>query len=72
MNGARREERGLQAASTSDGRARIKEFKQVLVREVKRRERRAPLFFRVENFPMLGTGKLDLRGVKETAAKLAN
>ena len=28
-------------------------------------------FFRVENFPMLGTGKLDLRGVKETAAKLA-
>ena len=22
-------------------------------------------------FPMLGTGKLDLRGVKETAAKLA-
>jgi acyl-[acyl-carrier-protein]-phospholipid O-acyltransferase/long-chain-fatty-acid--[acyl-carrier-protein] ligase len=28
-------------------------------------------FFRVEQFPMLGTGKLDLRGVKETAAKLA-
>jgi acyl-[acyl-carrier-protein]-phospholipid O-acyltransferase/long-chain-fatty-acid--[acyl-carrier-protein] ligase len=28
-------------------------------------------FFRVENFPMLGTGKLDLRSVKETAAKLA-
>ena len=28
-------------------------------------------FFRVENFPMLGTGKLDLRGVKETVAKLA-
>ena len=28
-------------------------------------------FYRVENFPMLGTGKLDLRGVKETAAKLA-
>ena len=28
-------------------------------------------FRRVENFPMLGTGKLDLRGVKEMAAKLA-
>jgi acyl-[acyl-carrier-protein]-phospholipid O-acyltransferase/long-chain-fatty-acid--[acyl-carrier-protein] ligase len=28
-------------------------------------------FYRVENFPMLGTGKLDMRGVKETAAKLA-
>jgi acyl-[acyl-carrier-protein]-phospholipid O-acyltransferase/long-chain-fatty-acid--[acyl-carrier-protein] ligase len=28
-------------------------------------------FFRVENFPMLGTGKLDLRGVKETAAKFS-
>jgi acyl-[acyl-carrier-protein]-phospholipid O-acyltransferase/long-chain-fatty-acid--[acyl-carrier-protein] ligase len=28
-------------------------------------------FFRVENFPMLGTGKLDLRGVKELAARLA-
>ncbi|HTB84959.1 MAG TPA: acyl-[ACP]--phospholipid O-acyltransferase [Candidatus Sulfotelmatobacter sp.] len=28
-------------------------------------------FFHVEQFPMLGTGKLDLRGVKETAAKLA-
>jgi len=25
----------------------------------------------VESFPMLGTGKLDLRGVKEMAAKLA-
>jgi acyl-[acyl-carrier-protein]-phospholipid O-acyltransferase / long-chain-fatty-acid--[acyl-carrier-protein] ligase len=29
-------------------------------------------FFRVENFPMLGTGKLDLRGVKEMAAKLVS
>jgi acyl-[acyl-carrier-protein]-phospholipid O-acyltransferase/long-chain-fatty-acid--[acyl-carrier-protein] ligase len=28
-------------------------------------------FFRVENFPLLGTGKLDLRGVKEMAARLA-
>ena len=28
-------------------------------------------FFRVDNFPLLGTGKLDLRSVKETAAKLA-
>jgi len=28
-------------------------------------------FYRVENFPMLGTGKLDMRGVKETAAWLA-
>ncbi|HEX7653977.1 MAG TPA: AMP-binding protein, partial [Verrucomicrobiae bacterium] len=28
-------------------------------------------FFKVEQFPMLGTGKLDLRGVKETAGKLA-
>jgi len=32
---------------------------------------KADAFHRVENFPMLGTGKLDLRGVKETAAKLA-
>ena len=32
---------------------------------------KADAFFRVENFPMLGTGKLDLRGVKETAARLA-
>jgi acyl-[acyl-carrier-protein]-phospholipid O-acyltransferase / long-chain-fatty-acid--[acyl-carrier-protein] ligase len=32
---------------------------------------KAESFFRVENFPMLGTGKLDLRGVKETAARLA-
>jgi acyl-[acyl-carrier-protein]-phospholipid O-acyltransferase/long-chain-fatty-acid--[acyl-carrier-protein] ligase len=28
-------------------------------------------FFRVENFPMLGTGKLDLRKVRETATQLA-
>jgi acyl-[acyl-carrier-protein]-phospholipid O-acyltransferase/long-chain-fatty-acid--[acyl-carrier-protein] ligase len=28
-------------------------------------------FHRVENFPLLGTGKLDLRGVKELAVKLA-
>jgi acyl-[acyl-carrier-protein]-phospholipid O-acyltransferase/long-chain-fatty-acid--[acyl-carrier-protein] ligase len=28
-------------------------------------------FYGVEKFPMLGTGKLDLRGVKEMAAKLA-
>ena len=32
---------------------------------------KADAFYRVENFPMLGTGKLDLRAVKETAAKLA-
>jgi acyl-[acyl-carrier-protein]-phospholipid O-acyltransferase / long-chain-fatty-acid--[acyl-carrier-protein] ligase len=32
---------------------------------------RADQFFQVENFPMLGTGKLDLRKVKETAAVLA-
>ena len=32
---------------------------------------RADQFFRVEEFPMLGTGKLDLRKVKETAAQLA-
>ena len=32
---------------------------------------KADAFHRVEHFPMLGTGKLDLRGVKETAAKLA-
>lgn len=32
---------------------------------------RADQFFRVESFPMLGTGKLDLRKVKETAAQLA-
>ena len=29
---------------------------------------RAEQFFRVEGFPLLGTGKLDLRGVKEMAA----
>ena len=28
-------------------------------------------FYRVESFPMLGTGKLDIKGVKETATKLA-
>ena len=28
-------------------------------------------FHRVESFPLLGTGKLDLRGVKELAVKLA-
>ena len=32
---------------------------------------KADAFFRVEQFPMLGTGKLDLRKVKETAAQLA-
>jgi acyl-[acyl-carrier-protein]-phospholipid O-acyltransferase/long-chain-fatty-acid--[acyl-carrier-protein] ligase len=32
---------------------------------------RADSFFRVESFPLLGTGKLDLRKVKETAAQLA-
>jgi acyl-[acyl-carrier-protein]-phospholipid O-acyltransferase/long-chain-fatty-acid--[acyl-carrier-protein] ligase len=32
---------------------------------------RADSFFRVENFPLLGTGKLDLRRVKETAAQLS-
>jgi acyl-[acyl-carrier-protein]-phospholipid O-acyltransferase/long-chain-fatty-acid--[acyl-carrier-protein] ligase len=32
---------------------------------------KADAFHRVENFPVLGTGKLDLRGVKEMAAKLA-
>jgi acyl-[acyl-carrier-protein]-phospholipid O-acyltransferase / long-chain-fatty-acid--[acyl-carrier-protein] ligase len=31
---------------------------------------KADSFFRVENFPLLGTGKLDLRGVKEIAARL--
>jgi acyl-[acyl-carrier-protein]-phospholipid O-acyltransferase/long-chain-fatty-acid--[acyl-carrier-protein] ligase len=30
---------------------------------------KADAFFRVENFPMLGTGKLDLRAVKEAAQK---
>jgi len=33
---------------------------------------KADAFYRVENFPMLGTGKLDLRGVKETAVRLAS
>ena len=28
-------------------------------------------FYHVDSFPMLGTGKLDLRGVKELAVKLA-
>ncbi|MGH7994308.1 MAG: hypothetical protein ACREDQ_12375, partial [Limisphaerales bacterium] len=28
-------------------------------------------FFHVEQFPLLGTGKLDLRKVKETAQKLS-
>jgi acyl-[acyl-carrier-protein]-phospholipid O-acyltransferase/long-chain-fatty-acid--[acyl-carrier-protein] ligase len=28
-------------------------------------------FFRVEEFPRLGTGKLDLRGVREVALKLS-
>jgi len=32
---------------------------------------RADQFFRVENFPLLGTGKLDLRRVKETAAEFS-
>ena len=32
---------------------------------------KADAFFRVEQFPLLGTGKLDLRAVKEQAAKLA-
>jgi acyl-[acyl-carrier-protein]-phospholipid O-acyltransferase/long-chain-fatty-acid--[acyl-carrier-protein] ligase len=32
---------------------------------------RADQFFRVESFPLLGTGKLDLRKVKDTAAQFA-
>ena len=32
---------------------------------------KADAFYRVESFPMLGTGKLDIRTVKEMAAKLA-
>jgi acyl-[acyl-carrier-protein]-phospholipid O-acyltransferase / long-chain-fatty-acid--[acyl-carrier-protein] ligase len=32
---------------------------------------KADAFYRVENFPVLGTGKLDLRGAKELAASLA-
>jgi acyl-[acyl-carrier-protein]-phospholipid O-acyltransferase/long-chain-fatty-acid--[acyl-carrier-protein] ligase len=33
---------------------------------------KADAFFRVEQFPMLGTGKLDLRKVKETAVRLCS
>ena len=33
---------------------------------------KADAFFSVENFPLLGTGKLDLRAVKDLAAKLAH
>ncbi len=33
---------------------------------------RADQFFHVDSFPMLGTGKLDLRKVKEIAAKMAS
>jgi acyl-[acyl-carrier-protein]-phospholipid O-acyltransferase/long-chain-fatty-acid--[acyl-carrier-protein] ligase len=32
---------------------------------------RTDQFFRVEQFPLLGTGKLDLRKVKETAQELS-
>jgi acyl-[acyl-carrier-protein]-phospholipid O-acyltransferase/long-chain-fatty-acid--[acyl-carrier-protein] ligase len=32
---------------------------------------RANQFFRVSALPMLGTGKIDLRGVKEQAARLS-
>ena len=32
---------------------------------------KADSFFRVESFPLLGTGKLDLRKVKELATQLA-
>jgi acyl-[acyl-carrier-protein]-phospholipid O-acyltransferase/long-chain-fatty-acid--[acyl-carrier-protein] ligase len=32
---------------------------------------KAEAFYRVESFPLLGTGKLDLRGVKAVAAKMA-
>jgi acyl-[acyl-carrier-protein]-phospholipid O-acyltransferase/long-chain-fatty-acid--[acyl-carrier-protein] ligase len=32
---------------------------------------RGDAFFRVENFPLLGTGKLDLRATKEMAMKFA-
>ena len=32
---------------------------------------KADAFFRVESFPLLGTGKLDLRQVRETAGQLA-
>jgi acyl-[acyl-carrier-protein]-phospholipid O-acyltransferase/long-chain-fatty-acid--[acyl-carrier-protein] ligase len=33
---------------------------------------KADAFFRVDNFPLLGTGKLDLRGVKARAVQLAS
>ena len=33
---------------------------------------KADAFYRIENFPLLGTGKLDLRKVKEVAGKLAS
>jgi acyl-[acyl-carrier-protein]-phospholipid O-acyltransferase/long-chain-fatty-acid--[acyl-carrier-protein] ligase len=33
---------------------------------------RGDAFFRVENFPLLGTGKLDLRATKEMAVKFSN
>jgi hypothetical protein len=33
---------------------------------------RADQFFGVDNFPLLGTGKLDLRKVRELAAQLAS
>jgi acyl-[acyl-carrier-protein]-phospholipid O-acyltransferase/long-chain-fatty-acid--[acyl-carrier-protein] ligase len=32
---------------------------------------KADAFHRIETFPTLGTGKLDLRGVKDLAARLA-
>ncbi len=32
---------------------------------------KADAFHRIESFPVLGTGKLDLRGIKDLAAKLA-
>jgi acyl-[acyl-carrier-protein]-phospholipid O-acyltransferase/long-chain-fatty-acid--[acyl-carrier-protein] ligase len=33
---------------------------------------RGDAFFYVENFPLLGTGKLDLRSAKEMAQKLSS
>jgi len=33
---------------------------------------KADAFYRVEQFPLLGTGKLDLRGVKELAQKFSS
>jgi acyl-[acyl-carrier-protein]-phospholipid O-acyltransferase/long-chain-fatty-acid--[acyl-carrier-protein] ligase len=33
---------------------------------------RGDAFFRVENFPLLGTGKLDLRATKEMAVKFSD